>query len=245
MTKVVVRLQSPDVPEGSFAAQPKTMYRAGTRYCRIEEMPDSERGIHGLVVINEPDAWLINLVTKTAQYQADPGPTFNCRLPVFADDVKSTTDAGGQIKGLEFGRELTYFQGRGATSRPGPILQGESTKAYTVEIGDSQLLLFTTGTPEKPVALARQHGNKRDAYWYGTYEVIPSCPLLLAIRGDLHQTKEAKQQHHKQPNHCGRSHHDVLPGDLCSQCRSRELLATKPCENGRYRNCYACSDESE
>lgn len=84
MTKVVVRLESSDVPKGSFAAQPKTMYRAGTRYCRIEELPDTEHGIHGLVVINEPDAWMINLLTKTAQYEADPGPTFICRLPVLS-----------------------------------------------------------------------------------------------------------------------------------------------------------------
>jgi hypothetical protein len=75
MTKLVVRLQSPDVPEASFAAQPKTMYRAGTRYCRIEELPDTEHGIQGLVVINEPDIWLVNLLAKTAQHQLDPGPT--------------------------------------------------------------------------------------------------------------------------------------------------------------------------
>jgi hypothetical protein len=185
MTKVVVHLQSPDVPEGSFAAQPKTMYRAGTRYCRIEEMPDTEHGIHGLVVINEPDAWLINLLSKTAKYQADPGPTFNCRLPVFVSDRKSATDARDQMTGLEFGREITYFQEKGATSRPGPIFQGKSTKAYTVEIGDSQLLLFTSGTPEKPVAIARQHGNKRDVYWYGTYEEVPFDSKLFTKPDDI------------------------------------------------------------
>ena len=185
MTKVVVRLESPDVPKGSFAAQPKTMYRAGTRYCRIEELPDTEHGIHGLVVISEPDAWLINLFTKTAQYQADPGPTFNCRLPVFTSDVKSATDAGNQIRGLEFGRELTYFQEKGAVSRPGPILQGNPTKAYTVEVGDSQLLLFTSGTPEKPVAVARQLGNKREVYWYGIYEDVPFDSRLFTKPDDV------------------------------------------------------------
>src|SRR5947209_3367332 len=72
MTKLVVRLESPDVPKTSFPALPKTMYRAGSRYCRIEELPDSEHGIHGLVVINEPDIWLANRLDKTAQHQVDP-----------------------------------------------------------------------------------------------------------------------------------------------------------------------------
>lgn len=182
MTKVVVHLQSPDVPEGSFATQPKAIYRAGTRYCRIEEWPDTEHGIHGLVVINEPDTWLVNLMTKTAQHQVDSGPTFNCRLPVFAtgEDIKSPADTRSQLMGLEFGRELAYFEEKGAASGPGPTLEGKTTKAYKVEIADSQLLLFTSGTPEKPVAVARQHGSKRDVYCYGTYEEVPFDAKLFA-----------------------------------------------------------------
>ena len=84
MTKMVVQLQSPDVPADSFAAKPKTMIRAGTQFCRTEEEPDPEHRIHGLVIINEPDAWLVNLESKSAQHMVDPGPTFNCRMPVFA-----------------------------------------------------------------------------------------------------------------------------------------------------------------
>jgi hypothetical protein len=179
MTKVVVRFESPDVAETSFAAQPKTMYRAGIRYCRIEELPDTQHGIHGLVVISEPDAWLINLLTKTAQHQVDSGPTFNCRLPIYTDDVKSATDTGNQLTRLEFGRELAYFQDSGATIKDGPTLQGKTTKAYTIGIGHSQLLLFTSGNPEKPVAVARQRGSKREVYWYGTYEEVPFDPQLF------------------------------------------------------------------
>lgn len=182
MTKLVVRLQSPDAPEGSFASQPKTMYRAGTRYCRVEELPDAEHGIHGLAIINEPDTWLVNLMTKAAQHQVDHGPTFNCRLPIFVlgEDVKSEADMHGGLMDLEFGRELSYFTEKGATSQPGPNLQGKNTKAYRVESGDSQLLLFTSGTPEKPLAVARQHGSKRDIYWYGTYEEVPFDAKLFA-----------------------------------------------------------------
>jgi hypothetical protein len=181
MTKVVVHFESPDVPAVSFAAQPRTMYRAGTRYCRIEELPDTEHGIHGLVVVSEPDEWLINLLPKTARHLVDPGPTFNCRLPVFVsgEDIKSAVDTRSQLIGLEFGREPAYFEGKGATSEPGPTLQGRTTTAYAVGIGDTQLLLFTSGKPEKPVVVVRQRGSKREVYWYGTYEEVPFDPQLF------------------------------------------------------------------
>jgi hypothetical protein len=182
MTKLVVRLQSPDASESSFAAQPKTMYRAGTRYCRIEELPDTEHGIHGLVIINEPDTWLVNLLAKTGQHQLDPGPTFNCRLPIFVsgEDVKSAVNTHNELMELEFGRELAYFEEKGATSGPGPTLQDKVTKAHTIGIGDSQLFLFTSGMPEKPVAVARQHGSKREVYWYGTFDEVPFDAKLFA-----------------------------------------------------------------
>jgi hypothetical protein len=179
MMKLVVHLQSPDVPERSFSTQPKTMYRAGTRYCRIEEQSDIEHGIHGLVVINEPDAWLVNLVTKTAQHRVDRGPTFNCRLPIFTFDLKSGEELSSQLMKLEFGQELVYFRIKGTTAEEGPILQGKTTKSYTIQVDDSRLQLFTSGTPEHPIAVARQHANRRDVYWYESYEEIPFDPKLF------------------------------------------------------------------
>lgn len=182
MTKLVVRFQSPEVPENSFAAQPKTMYRAGTRYCRIEELPDAEHGIHGVVVINEPDVWLVNLLDKTAQHLVDSGPTLICRLPLFADEsnAKAAADVSSQLSGLEFGRELQFFRERKAASNEGPTLQGKATKAYILDSGDSQLLLFTAEIPERPVAVVRQRGTKRETYWYASYDDVPFDAKLFA-----------------------------------------------------------------
>jgi len=110
MTKLSLRLQGPDIPEESFAAKPKVMYRAGNGYCRTEELPDPEHGIHGLMILNEPDAWMVNLLTNTAQHLADPGPTFNCHLPIFrGEQVKSAADLKNPLLELEFGQELRFF----------------------------------------------------------------------------------------------------------------------------------------
>ena len=82
------------------------MYRAGAGYCRTEELPDPERGIHGLTIINELDVRIVNLFGKTARYYVDSGPTFNCHLPIFrGEQVKSAADIKNPLLELEFGQE--------------------------------------------------------------------------------------------------------------------------------------------
>jgi len=99
--------------------------------------------------------------------------------------VKSAGDLKRPLLELEFGQELAYFKGRGATPKEGPVLRDKLTSVYATDVGDSQLFLFTTGTPERPWAVARQYGNKREIFWYGTYEQLPFDPKLFAKPGDV------------------------------------------------------------
>jgi hypothetical protein len=181
MTKMVVQLQSPDVPADSFAAKPKTMLRAGTQFCRIEEEPDSEHGIHGVMIINEPDAWMVNLETKSAQHMVDPGPTLNCRMPIFAGRLAGIPDDEAKvISSLEFGFEMEFFKSKGATGQPGGVLQSKETTAYKLKFGDSAVALFTYGTPERPLAAAWLRGDKHEIFWYSGYGQLDFDPKLFA-----------------------------------------------------------------
>jgi hypothetical protein len=181
MTKVEVVLEGPDIPAGSFATKPRVMYRAGSRYCRIEEAADPDNGIHALAIVSEPDAWMVNLLNKTAKHMVDPGPTFKCNLPIFPD-----TD-----KNLEFGLELEYFKSRGATPQKGPVLQTKSTTLYTVETADSKLALFTYGPPERPLAVSRVRGDKGEIFWFKGHGDLPFEPKLFAKPEDV-KIEEAK-----------------------------------------------------
>jgi hypothetical protein len=82
----IIQMSGTDIPAGSFASKPKIFWCASSQYCRIDEEPDPEHGIHGRLLINEPDAWLLNLADSTAKHMVDTGPTFNCRMPIFATD---------------------------------------------------------------------------------------------------------------------------------------------------------------
>lgn len=181
MTKLRVQLDSPDAPAGSFAAKPRVIYRAGTQFCRIEEEPDPDHGIHGLVIINEPDAWMVNLATNTAQHMMDSGPTFICRMPILADRISDLPeDEGKQIAGLEFGHELEFFKSKGATPQQGMVLQTKQTIVYKLQFGDSAVALFTYGTPENPLAVACSRGEKHEIFWYSGYGQMDFDPKLFA-----------------------------------------------------------------
>lgn len=174
MTKIEAVLQGPKIAAGSFAAKPKVMYRAGSRYCRIEEAEDTENRIHGLMIVNEPDAWMINLVTKTGRHIVDSGPTFNCHLPLFADDPDK------EATGLEFGLEMEFFKSKGATAHQGTVLQGKQTTQYQVETASTKLALFTYGTPERPLAVGRVRGDDGEIYWYSGFGEVPFDAKLFA-----------------------------------------------------------------
>jgi hypothetical protein len=192
MTKMVVQLQSPDVPADSFAAEPKIMIRAGSQFCRTEEEPDPEHGIRGVLIVNEPDAWMVNLETKSAQHMVDPGPTFNCRMPIFTARLSELPEEEAkQISALEFGYELEFFKSQGATPHPGGVLQTKQTTAYKLNFGDSTVALFTYGTPQRPLAAAWTRGEKHDIFWYSGYGQLDFDAKLFA-RPDHVKIEEAR-----------------------------------------------------
>jgi hypothetical protein len=156
MIHAIVQMSGPDISADSFAAKPKVFWRASTRYCRIDEEPDPEKGIHGRLVVNEPDAWLINLADQTAKHILDPGPTFNCRLPVFAFDPET---ARSKIGELEIGHELEFFHSNGAKLIEGPKLDFESN-CYELSIADTVLRLVERMDTKVPILIVLIRGDK-------------------------------------------------------------------------------------
>jgi len=193
MTKMEVIRQSADAPEGSFAAKPRVIYRAGTQFGRIEEAPDPERGIHGVAIIAEPEFWLVNLANKTAKHAVDPGPTFDCTMPIFTNIPGITEDQKQQVMALEFGREMEFFKSHGATPRPGGVLQTKETTAYKVSFGDVSLGLFTYGTPEIPLGVVWTKGDAHAILWYSGYGEMP-FDLKLFSKPENVKIVDAKPQ---------------------------------------------------
>lgn len=182
MHRIVVQLDGSEVPQNSLLRKPRTIYRAGSTYCRMEDIPDIEDNNSGMLIVNEPNAWMVNQTTKTARHMVDPGPSFNCHLPIFSGPVPNAPDTVDYMKlGLEFGHELEYFKRMGAVRQdPGPVLQKQKTIAYSLDMGGTRLALFTYGPSEFPLLVAHTVGEKGEMFWYSGYGQIPFDPKLFA-----------------------------------------------------------------
>jgi len=156
MTHLSVQMSGPDIPPDSFAAKPKFIWRASNQYCRVDEEPDLEHGIHGRIIINEPDVWMVNLEDNTARHLVDSGPTFNCKLPVFAFDPDALQAKIGE---LEFGHELEFFKNNGAKRVDGPKLSFEANY-YELKIEDTLLKLVEIVKIHAPIRIGFARGEK-------------------------------------------------------------------------------------
>lgn len=177
MTHIIAAMSGTDIAKDSFAALPKIYWRASNRYCRIDEEPDPKNGIHGRTIINEPDAWLVNLADHTAKHLVDHGPTFDCRLPIFALDPQMAKNKIGE---LEFGRELEFFQKNGAQSVEGPKLAFKAN-FYELKIGDSVLKLVVRTDIQAPLLVALIRGDDIVQVRYLLWDdQVPFNPSLFA-----------------------------------------------------------------
>jgi hypothetical protein len=178
MTHVIVHYSGGDIQPGSFAEKPKTFWRSGTSFCRVEEAADSEQNLHLLIVTNEPNSWLIDLANNRMKHMVDPGPTFNCRLPIFAFSQAMAT---GKIGQLEFGHELEFFRSHNATQKEGPDLKSFKALYYELQIDDdAKLELVERADIQAPILIALIQGDKATTVRYSLWEdQLPFKPELF------------------------------------------------------------------
>lgn len=176
MTKVVVRLSGPHIKAGSIAAMPKTIYRAGPHYARIEDPPDARQGIEKLTIIAEPDAYSVNLIDKKGTHAIDQGGSDDVHLPVVFDPTRKLTS----LNHLEFGDEFAFFQSHGATKITGPIINSKPTDAYQLKSDGGTATLVVRGGTHIPVLLSWQTKDGTYRYEYITYQQMPFNPALFA-----------------------------------------------------------------
>lgn len=176
MTKIVVRLTGPGIKPGSIAAMPKTIYRAGSHYARIEDPPDARQGIEKLTVIAEPDAYSANLIDKKGTHAIDQGGADDIHLPVVFDPTRKLTE----LNRLEFGDEFQFFQSHGATKEAGSIINAKPTDAYKLKTSQGAATLVVRDGTHIPVMLSWQTKDGTYRYEYITYQQMPFDPALFA-----------------------------------------------------------------
>jgi hypothetical protein len=177
MTKMVVRLMGPGIKPKSFPALPKTIYRAGPHYARIEDPPDARQQIQKLTIIAEPDAYSVNLIDKKGTHAIDQGNAHDLHLPVVLPfDPKHQL---GKLDRLEFGDEEDFFKEAGATPEAGPTINAKPTDALRLKIPTGSALLILRAGTHEPVFLSWQTKEGTYKYEYIEYKDMPFDPALF------------------------------------------------------------------
>ena len=177
MTKMVVRLSGPHIAAGSFPALPKTIYRAGESYARIEDPPDAKQKTEKLMIVAGRDAYSVNVIDKTGTHVTNAGATHDLGLPIVLPfDPKHKL---GKLDEIEFGTELEFFEQAGARKEAGPIINAKPTDAYKLITPEGPALLVVRGGTEVPVTLTWPTADGKYQYEYITYEDLPLAMHLF------------------------------------------------------------------
>jgi hypothetical protein len=130
------RVVSADLPASSPEAQPRKVWRLGKEFLRFEDVPNPETKVHGLIIVDEPDIWIIDRNKGQGRHAIDPGPQYVVHFPIFPREPSEN------LKQLEFGSELKFFQNNGAKELATQTVDGIKCKLYRLELDDRELTLF-------------------------------------------------------------------------------------------------------
>ena len=136
MLFVEYRVIAADLPASSPEAQPRKVWRLGHEFLRFEDVPNPATKVHGLIIVDEPDIWIIDRNKGQGQHTVDPGPQFAVHFPIFPREPSE------KVRQLEFGSELTFFQSNGAREAAPQTVDGIKCKVYHLELDDRELTLF-------------------------------------------------------------------------------------------------------
>jgi len=176
MLKIVTRNITPGTEKGSFAALPTTSYLFGNKYARIEEEPDAALKLHGLIIVNEPDVWMINLWDKTGRHIVDTEKEGSFHAPIIPDaDVKM----GKKILEFEFGNELEFMKNNNAQISQIDIDQ-KAYDLYSLEIEGVKIELILEKERQVP-HIARVIEGKETVYAVAYDEYEPNLTANLAL----------------------------------------------------------------
>lgn len=180
MTYVEYRYVSPKIAPGSFEGSLRKVWRSGTRYVRIEEELDPQRGTQEMVSVDEPNIWMWNRVDNKGKHLVDPGPTYNAHVPIFSGERSPRLDQ------LEIGRESAFFDTLGATEFADTALDGIACTVRSLTVDNAVVTLYARKTSGVPLQLTIVSPHDNIAIRYEIYEPgLPFDPSLFAAPSDV------------------------------------------------------------
>lgn len=166
-------------------AQPKTLWRKGAEFLRSLEQPVVSTGLQdakapmarqALVIVSEPDIWMIDTASQQARHSLDKGPVLEVRAPILPPG-----GAPREFLSLEYGCEAEFVAVRAPTPKATVRWGDVDAAIHTYVIGASSLAILMDDRTGKPLMITYvQDGRPKLIVRYDSYERgLPEPPGLF------------------------------------------------------------------
>lgn len=153
------------IKPGTFQASTRKIWRVGRRYLRFQEAPHPEAKVHGLIISDAPNSYMINLYTRTGRHIVDPGPSIDVILPVFPEIRHK------RLRELEMGHEFEFFDAEKPSVRRGVTVDGVKSDRYVVRLDGYEVTLHARAGTRTPTSISLKHKNYQAAVKYLKHKV--------------------------------------------------------------------------
>jgi hypothetical protein len=178
LLRMVTQAESPKIQTGSFASRPKTVYRLGAKFARVEELADPEQNLHLLFVTSAPDSWIVNRLDATGRHLVDSDVKGNVSIPLFPPGSFDESFPA-ELTAIQMGCEVAFFE-----SHHSPIKALKTRDADKIQqavgLGDWMLVLMRRDEKSAPEMLFVFHGNDiAFVLRYLAFDEFPSPDMKL------------------------------------------------------------------
>jgi hypothetical protein len=163
LVHVVVRNVTPGLAPTDPTAQPREIWRQGSAFLRsVEAAPGGQR----MIIVSEPNIWLVDTAKGEARHAVDPGPTLAVHAPVLP--VEGTP---GPLLRLEFGCEAQFVAAYAPRAERQVDVGGLQAGLHTVTVGDHAVAILMDEARQAPVSVAYlRAGQPNFVVRYDVYE---------------------------------------------------------------------------
>src|SRR6266404_7216459 len=147
MSRIEFSFAADDLDKSASGARPKTIYLAGEGSSRIEQYADATSDIKNLIVVHEPDIWLIDGTHKIAGHSVNHGPDLTVHNPILGPDGPE------ELLSLEWGHEDDFFAKARTQSLPREKVGEIPCDVRQVRADNYEVRLYSDSGRKVPVEL--------------------------------------------------------------------------------------------
>jgi len=164
LIRMTVRNVTPGLQAIDPRAQPKTLWRKGARFLRSIEAPvvsaqlqDAKAPMarQALVIIAEPDIWLIDTASREGRHSLDKGPVLEVRAPILPPGA-----APPEFMSLEYGCEAEFVSVRAPVAQKVVRWGGIDAGIHTYNVGAANLAILMDDRAGKPLLITYVNENR-------------------------------------------------------------------------------------